>query len=1253
MVAKLRLVFTFSILFLSFYGFSQQNYWKRASTSDHNSRLLIQEMDVSDGKLFTVDEKSLVRQLSSLTIAKRNSSIVYFPDQNGNPVAFRVREAPVLSPGLQAKYPEIRSFVGRGVIDVQSNIRFSTSPKGVQSMITYPDKKSTFMQKASKDQYMVYVREGHIKKEIDFICSTESIIEKTIGSAALKPVDDQVLRKYRLAVSASGEYTAFHGGTVADALAAINATITRVNQVFETDLAVTLELVADTDKVIYTNSNTDPYDGNLNSQVQGALTTQVGEANYDIGHLFHKDVNGGNAGFIGKVCDNGQKGSAFSAAQVPVGDIFDLDFVAHEMGHQLGANHTWSFESEGTLVQAEPGSGTTIMGYAGITGNNDVAPNGDDYFHYLSVVQIIGNLESKSCGTNTPIINNPPVVEAGSDYVIPKSTPFLLMGNATDPDTGDVLTYTWEQIDNGVVSQATFGPTNPSGANFRSRKPGPNPFRYFPRLLEILQGNLTQTVPLINSAWETLSNVQREMNFAFTVRDNALGGGQVVSDLVNIQVVNSAGPFNVTSQQTNETVVAGAVNQITWNVANTNQAPVNVQQVDILLSTDGGLTFPLVLAEGTLNDGIQNVIIPAQPTTSARIMIRSVGNIFFAVNDVNFTIQDAEIVLDFPTLEYQVCQPDDLIIDFTYETSLGFNEEATFSIVTPPPGLGFTFFPTTATAGDTPVTLTISNIGSVAPGIYNIRVLATTASLIKDVQLQVGIFDANFIDVPLLAPLDGAIDVATVQILEWETNPSYTAYDLEIATDVTFSNIIEATTVVGNSHMASNRENETTYFWRVKPKNACGEGAFGPPFSYTTIQFSCLDKPAEGLPLTISPTGTPTISSKIAFFEDLPIADLNVSLVLDHTFLADLVVTLTSPLGTQVTLIASSCGELKNVDATFDDDAPNFICSGDPAIQGTIKPLGALDSFNGESIFGEWTLTVEDNAASDGGSLKAFSLQVCVEGVFSPDEDNDGIFDADDLCPGTVTGTKVDASGCPIYKFPKDNFQISIESESCRPNNDGAIHIKANLPLDYTVTVLGGSVNVINTFTSTYTLGSLQAGAYTVCINAAEGAFNYEELCFDVVLTEPAPLGVSSKIAADNGQVVLSLEGSERYFVEFNGNFIQTTASQLVLDLKKGPNALKISTGLTCQGIYEEAFFVSEGIVIFPNPVIDFATIHTDTRGLVRIYIYAENGRLVRSGTKDLNAPETQLDFTGLNAGPYIVRIIGATQNRTLKIIKR
>ncbi|MFK5972510.1 MAG: zinc-dependent metalloprotease family protein [Flavobacteriaceae bacterium] len=1255
MATKLRLVFSITIAFLSFYGSAQSNYWQRETAQKNVEEKSSKYLSVKHTLIFSFEEDIFKKELKALTAAKKNSRVVYFPDEEGELVPFRVSESPVLSPELSLKHPLIKSYVGYGLKNRLQRIRFSVSHKGIQSMIVRPGGKgNVFMQKVKKNKYAVYTRNQDMAVDMDFICKTESFVQKSRGATTLKPVDGQVLRKFRLAVSASGEYTEHHGGTVADALAGINATITRVNEVFETDLGVTLELVANTDQLLFTDAETDPYSGNLNTQVQNTLTATIGAENYDIGHLFHKGENGGNAGFVGAVCEDNKKGSAYSSGNIPEGDIFDLDFVAHEMGHQLGANHTWSFESEGTQVQAEPGSGTTIMGYAGITGVNDVAPNGDDYFHYYSIVQIADYLDLVSCAEIISLTNTPPVVSALGDFTIPKSTAFVLRGTASDIDVGDVLTHAWEQIDDGVVTQATFGPTNPGGANFRSHRPSTSPSRYFPNLSRVLQGNLSQTDPTINSAWETVSEVEREMNFAFTVRDNGLGGGQVVSDLMKVTVVNSAGPFIVTSQATSGIFLAGSSQDIVWDVANTDKAPINSLEVDILLSIDGGLTFPIFLAQNVPNDGGHTILLPAAPTTNARIMVKASNNVFFAVNSSGFTIEESQVVLNFSELEYSICQPNDLLINFDYETYMGFAEETTFTIASAPPELGISFLPM-ITSVDVTVDMTITNTASLLEDTYQISVLATSASISRTVILDISIYDTSFPNVQLLSPADGFVNASTSVLLEWEEDSSYTSYDIEVATDMAFTSIAETATVISNVYTPFDLQHETTYYWRVKPKNSCGEGVFGTPLSFTTIQFNCDNRSAVGLPLAISPSGTPVIISKVAFFEDLALSDINVNLELDHDFLADLVVSLTSPSGTTVVLVSSSCGDLKNINATFDDSASSFVCDGNPAISGTVKPLGSLGSFEGESILGEWILQVSDNAPSDGGFLKSFSLDICIEGEFRPDDDNDGVFDdGDDLCLGTPEGAEVDASGCAVYRFPNNNFSVALQSESCRNKNDGAIIITPLLPLTYTISIQGNGVDITDNFTTAFTLGDLASGTYSICIGGTDGTFVYVEHCFEVIISEPPLLSVSSKVSTDGKQALLTLEGSDLYYIELNGERIQTQEQEITIFLKNGNNTLRVSTNLVCQGIYEEQFFFSDKPMVYPNPFVDFTTLFLGAYvNDITVEVYTINGQLIHIKKHQVNGKEMALDLTALPSGIYVIKYKALHLKGTAKIIIR
>ncbi len=1258
MWTKLRLVLTITILFLSYSGFAQTGYWKHEVTSKAPLAPSLKGLDSREIQFFRLEEQAIFNVLATVSSSKGIRNIVYFPDQKGKLVPFSVAETPVFSPGLSAKYPSIKSYSGVSMDKRGDRIRFSVSPKGIQSMIVHSDsQKATFMQQSSEggNQYVLYNRELQLDTDTEFICYTEAGIQQSKTPGTAKLADDQTLRTFRIAISASGEYTQFHGGTVADALAAINATLTRVNEVFERDLAVTLELVPDTDAVIFTNPAADPYSGNLNTQVQNTLTTAIGEANYDVGHLFHEDNDGGNAGFIGSVCQDNQKGSAYSAALNPVGDVFDLDFVAHELGHQFGANHTWSFESEGTDVQFEPASGTTIMGYAGIVDGNNVAPNGDDYFHYISIQQISDYLDTTNCAQETPLSDTPPTITPIGNFIIPKSTAFVLNGIASDSDAGDVLTYTWEQIDNGVVTSGTFGPQNPSGANFRSQKPSLSPDRYFPKLEEVIKGNLTQVNPPVNSAWETVSDVERDLNFAFTVRDNAPGGGQVVSDEVLVTVLNSSGPFMVTSQDTPVTYDTGSNQTITWDVGNTDIQPINAMRVTLLLSTDGGVTFPIILAQDVPNDGEQEILIPAIPTSTARIMVEASDNIFFAVNAADFIIAQSPFVMDFATLTFNVCQPENLVVPFTYNSFGGFNEAVSFSVTGSPPGLGVAISPTSASADNTAVNITLSNTSGVAAGSYPVKVIGTAASVTKEVDIVIEIFNTSFPPVALSSPADGAVEVSLNQALLWDANISYTGYDIQIARDAGFNTIIETASVISNTYVPVNLLEETRYFWRVMPKNDCGQGSFGPPFSFTTIALNCKSIVAGDTPLTISSTGTPTIVSSISYVNDLVVSDVNVILELDHTFLSDLYISLTSPSGTTVVLAANSCGDLQNIDATFDDDGSDFSCGGNPGISGRMRPLGSLASLNGESTLGDWVLEVRDTAPADGGILRGFTLEICVEGIFRPDDDNDGVFDdGDDLCLNTPPGTQVDTNGCPVFKFDPANFTLAIESESCRESNNGSLVLTAAQSLDYSVTIEGAGVNTTASFTNSYSLNNLNAGTYTACITGSDGTNDFEEICFEAIITQPDPLSVTSVLSPDGAEVTLTLTGSDYYNVEWNGTPMIVIGPEITLTAKNGTNSLKVSTDLPCQGVYEEQIFHSDRPILYPNPFINVTQIFLG-RELVELQVtlHDGNGRLVSQETMHLHGTEATLDLTGLQSGLYFVSIIGKDVKATFKVIKR
>ncbi|MFL1895391.1 reprolysin-like metallopeptidase [Aquimarina sp. 2-A2] len=654
-----------TILFLVSIGFSQVNPWNRVQSSRNATQGVNQE--VPGNLLFSLDIEQMNTMLQDLPIrgksSNRPSAIVQFPNATGELESYSVLEAPVMHPDLAAKYPNIKSYAGQGLDDQSKTIRFSISPNGLQSMRLGGNSDAVFIEPfTANGVYSVYQRKDKPATLNNLRCMVEEKESTQRASNMTRNADDSTLRTYRLAVSTNGEYTQFHGGTKAGAMAAINATMTRVNGVFENDFAVTMVLIANNDAVVYTNASTDPYGGNFNSELQSTLTSVIGEANYDIGHLFAKAGDNGNAGCIGCVCVNGSKGSGFTSRSTPQGDAFDIDYVAHEIGHQFGANHTFSFRNESTNAHFEPGSGSTIMGYAGITGATDVQQNSDPYFHFFSIQQVTNYVKSTSCQINTATGNAIPVVNAGADYTIPRGTPFVLTGQASDAN-GDSLTYCWEQADENNAATTYPSVNGTTGVAFRSNNPTASNQRYFPRLSTIKTGATSWQ-------WEAVPNVTRALNFRLTVRDNKVGGAGNNSDDMRVNVTANAGPFLLTSPNTAVSWSAGSTQTITWDVAGTTANGINAANVDILLSTDGGDTYTQTLATAVANDGSHAITVPNVQGTQNRIMVRGSGNIFFDISNTNFTITGGSSDTQAPTA------PTSLVASNITQTSATLNWNA-------------------------------------------------------------------------------------------------------------------------------------------------------------------------------------------------------------------------------------------------------------------------------------------------------------------------------------------------------------------------------------------------------------------------------------------------------------------------------------------------------------------------------------------------------------------------------------------------
>ena len=597
-------------------------------------------------KLFKIDLQSLKQKLYTAQdrfVQNAQFAIVELPNSDGKLEKFKMYEASNFDTELQAQFPDIRAYVGQGIDDQHAQVRLSISPEGIQTMTFRAEKPTEYAEAFSADNTIYAVYNKSQVRRAPFTCATpEEHLEADLGKIGNSVMSsDAVYRTFRLAMSVTGEYSAYFGGTTPLVLAAVNATLTRVNGVYEKDLAIHMNLVNNT-TILYLNAGTDPYgntDANYNTELQNTLTAQVGNANYDIGHLMSAIGNNGNAGCIGCVCVNGSKGSGYTTSTAPVGDNFDIDFVVHEMGHQYGANHSFSFSTEDNTVNYEPGSGVTIMGYAGIT-NYDVAAHSIDTFHAGNIAQIQTNMATKTCDVETAITHGTPVVNAGANYTIPRSTPFALTGSATDTGGTGSMTYQWEQYDDAAAAQlqaaSPASTTKTLGPNFRSYLPTTSGTRYFPVMASTLAGSKTTTGSAI--LVEALSSVARTLNFRLTARDNAINGGQTNFGNVVVTVANIA-PLDVTSQNTNGISYAvGSTQTVTWTNAG-NSGIAGGANVDILFSTDNGATWAYTLVTATPNDGSQAVTLPAGVSAPyCRFMVKANANIFFNVTTKPFAV---------------------------------------------------------------------------------------------------------------------------------------------------------------------------------------------------------------------------------------------------------------------------------------------------------------------------------------------------------------------------------------------------------------------------------------------------------------------------------------------------------------------------------------------------------------------------------------------------------------------------------------
>ncbi len=944
------------------------------------------QISTTKAKYFQIDVNSLSSQLAG--IMHREDPTIGFvanlqlPHPDGSLHNYRAKENGTMDKALALQFPEIKTFDAGGV-ENGAVVKWDITPKGLHAMIMIPGESTIFIDPAiagNKDYYIVYHKKDfYTSKSFDCsFTSEDNDFENPYKGGTLKMFGTCQLRTYRLAVSATGEYTTFHGGTVALALAAQVTSVNRVSGVFEKDMAITLVLIANNSSIIYTNSGTDPFTngtpGTMINENQTNTDAVIGSANYDMGHVF--GTNSGGLAGLGVVCTNTQKARGVTGSSAPIGDPFDIDYVVHEMGHQFGANHTQNNNCNRNLATAvEPGSASTIMGYAGICAPN-VQNNSDDHFSGRSLEEIGIEILSAghTCEQITALTNSAPILSSTNGNVtVPANTPFALTAIATDAD-GDPITYNWEQMDNEVSTQPPVG-TSTGGPNFRSNPSSLNPTRYFPSL-----SSLATNGPY---TWEVLPTVTRTMDFRVTLRDNSPGPGGC-NDHGNVTITTDAGsgPFLVVYPSATGISWAGTSTQtVTWSVANTNNTPVACANVDVLLSVDGGLTYPYTLATNVPNDGSQLITVPNLPTTTARIMVICSNGTFFDISNNNFTITAAtyDYTLAVTPSTLTVCQPNDAVFNINIGSIGGYIDPVTLSVTGVPAGATSNFSVNPVTPAGASV-LTISNTLSAAPGVYSLTVSGNSTSGINSQPVTLTILSGTPTAPTLIAPANGATGITVPTTMSWNAVlGSGVTYNIQISTDPGFATIVDQATGISVTNFTSSLLlPNITYYWHVNATTSCGTSSYSTPFMYTIN--GCSIYTSTNVPITISSSGTPTITSTITVPAGGTINDVNVlNLFGTHTRISDLVITLTGPTGVTVTLMNQVCNVQDNFDINFDNAGALYSAIPCPPIDGNAyQSFATLTAFNGLDAAGVWTLTVSDAQNTQGGVLQGWSLEICV-----------------------------------------------------------------------------------------------------------------------------------------------------------------------------------------------------------------------------------------------------------------------------------
>ncbi len=986
--------------------FSQapSNFWHPARLQDLSVDQQTPPLPVQQFRTYALDFRELQEALTRAPNQWKEALKLTLPLPDGRSEEFDLIASPVMAPGLAARYPAIRSFQVRGRNDRRLTGRLSISAEGFYGALKTPEGEVYIdpLQRGNTGEYYAYyTRNVEIAEAMPegFACLTDDLdgdeTERQASPGLESRSEETIpLRTYRFALACTGEYGEDFGGTVENVLASMNIALNRINLILESELAIRLVLIEENDQLIFLDPDTDPYENPNNASIlveenTGIINRIIDVNDYDVGHVFTRFCTFGVGGIAIRpsACTN------IKGAGVTCFNSSNIEFVAartttHEIGHQFDASHSWN-NCPGNDDQIspgnafEPGSGSTIMSYAGACGAaNNVTGTQEPYYNIGSLEDLVAYTRegaAAGCATLLPTTNRAPTVTTSypDRFFIPIGTPFELTAQASDPD-GDSLTYSWEQYDLGPSSP--LGSPQENAPAFRSFFPTPSPTRVFPKLEDIISNTF--------SATEVLPADSREFTFRCTVRDNHPEAGGVDWTEQAFRATNTAGPFQVMVPNTEDMRwKVGERKEVRWDVANTDNDIVNCRHVNIRLSVDGGRTFPYLLAEKAPNNGSAIVTVPEIVSNRVRIRVEAADNIFFDISNEDFQIWPptaptftADVL---PTSIPDHCLPQELRFTVLSGSVLGFDAPLNLDLAGElPEGTTYSFSknPLDPLAADTSI-LTIS-VPAAIQGAFEARLQLTTPALDTAYRpLFFSTISNDFSALAMVTPPDGTRDIQLSTPFEWTSVDNAESYDFELATSPGFGNstidsrlTLTDTTYQPNLLLPDNQ----LYFWRVRPNNTCGSGNFLSPQVFQTALNSCTSY-ANDTKVNISGTGLPTVESTIFVPDEGVINDLNLPFLdIAYQPVKSLRISLISPAETEVVVFDQGCGNTFIFKVGFDDDAPStIVCPPDDGI--VFQPANPLSAFIGENIQGTWTLRVEVVTPGFGatGSINSWELEFC------------------------------------------------------------------------------------------------------------------------------------------------------------------------------------------------------------------------------------------------------------------------------------